>query len=305
MIFIAGGTGFVGRHLLESLKGSAVPVRCLVRGDQKAEWVRSMGFEAVRGDISDPDSLQDVMEGVGTVVHLVGIIQEQGETTFQSVHITGTQNLVNEAIASSVKRFIYQSALGADPDSPFKYLKTKAMAEEIVKSSNIPYIIFRPSLIIGGGDGFTERTKQLISVGPVVPVPGKGQARFQPLYIKDWIQCFHTVLSNGESTEKMYELGGPEHLTYIEILDEIMNALHVKKTIVHIPMGLTRLSLPFMGIIQSVASSLGRTIPGVTEELLALLDQDNICELDAIQKHFGFTPMRLSEALGEFLKNRA
>lgn len=301
MIFIAGGTGFVGRHLLESLKGSGTPVRCLVRDHEKAERLRSQGFQVLKGDMRDPHSLKGQLEGVKTVVHLVGIIQEEGAVTFRSVHVTGTQNLVHEATASGVGHFFYQSALGADTDSSFKYLRTKAEAEEVVRSSGIPYTIFRPSLIVGQGDGFTERTRQLISAGPVVPVPGRGLARFQPLYIKDWLHCFHGALSNPESRDRTYELGGPEHLTYNEILNEIMKALNVHKKIVHLPMGLTRFALPFMGMIQSAASALGRTIPDVTQELLSLLDQDNICEPDSVQKHFGRTPMTLAAALREFL----
>ncbi len=301
MIFIAGGTGFVGGHLLESLKGQDVPVRCLVRDEKKGEWVRSLGFEAVQGDITDADSLQDLLEGAETVVHLVGVLKEEGSATFDAVHVKGTQNLINESIANGVKKFFYQSALGADPGSPFKYLKTKGRAEEFVTSSNIPYTIFRPSLILGKGDGFTERTKQLISAGPVVPVPGKGLAKFQPLYIKDWTKCFSSALKKEDAGNRVYELGGPEQLTYIEILDQIMNALNVRKTIVHLPMGITKLMLPFMGIARSFVSVLGREIPDVTEELLSLLDEDNICDIDSIQKSFGFTPMRLSEALKEFL----
>jgi uncharacterized protein YbjT (DUF2867 family) len=301
MIFIAGGTGFVGRHLLESLKGRDIPVRCLVRDEKKGEWVRSLGFEAVKGDITDADSIQDVLDGAETVVHLVGVLKEEGNSTFDAVHVEGTQNLINESIASGVRKFFYQSALGADSGSPYKYLKTKARAEEFVTSSNISYTIFRPSLIVGRGDGFTERTKQLISAGPVVPVPGKGLAKFQPLYIKDWTKCFSAALEKEDAENRVYELGGPEQLTYIEILDQIMKVLNVSKTIVHLPMGITKLTLPFMGIARSFASVLGREIPDVTEELLSLLDEDNICDMDSIQKNFGFTPMRLSDALKEFL----
>ncbi|MEK6776861.1 MAG: NAD(P)H-binding protein [bacterium] len=302
MIFIAGGTGFVGRNLLDALQGEGASVRCLVRDEKKAEWVRSLGFEAVQGDITNADSLDGALEGVEAAVHLAGIIEEKPGSTFESVHVQGTRNLVSESAASGVKRIFYQSALGADIHSPFAYLKTKAEAEKIVISSDIPYTIFRPSLIVGKGDGFTERMKQLISAGPVVPVPGDGLARFQPVYIRDWLQCFRRAFINGGDRERIYEFGGPEQLSYNEILKEIMDALEIKKSVIHIPMGVARLSLPFMGAVRSFASALGREIPPVTDELLSLLGQDNICGEDSITKNFGFTPVRFSEALREFLK---
>lgn len=302
MIFIAGSTGFVGVHLLEALRRASIRARCLVRNEEKAEWVTSFGFEAAIGDITSPASLRNVLTGVDTVIHLVGIIEEKGERTFENVHVNGTDNLVNEAVRSGIQRIFYQSALGSDIDSPFGYLRTKAEAERIVRSSNIPYTIFRPSLIVGRGDGFTEKMKQLISAGPVVPVPGGGSARFQPIYIKDWTGCFLKILRNADAVNRIYEFGGPEHISYTDILRRIMEAMNVKKPIVHIPMNVMRLSLPFMGVIGPIARVLGKNIPAVSGDLLSLLTIDNICEIDSVEKQFGFIPTRFSEALAEFLE---
>jgi uncharacterized protein YbjT (DUF2867 family) len=301
MLFVAGGTGFVGKHLLEFLKEEGVHVRCLVRGEKKGEWVRGLGFEAVEGDLSDPESLRNRLDGVETVIHLVGIIEERGSSTFEAVHVQGTENLVNEAIAAGARRFFYQSALGADLDASYPYLKSKARAEQIVISSGLSYDIFRPSLIVGRGDGFTERMKQLVSFGPVVPVPGDGKARFQPLYIRDWLKCIAPVLKGEIAPDRTHEIGGPDQLSYNEILQDILEVLGMKKKIVHMPMELMRLSLPFLGVAQSAASLFGRAIPSVSSDLLSLLSRDNICDADVIKKDFGFVPMRFADALKEFL----
>lgn len=301
MILITGATGFVGSHLLEFLKEVDTPVRCLVRSEEKGRRVRSLGFEAVLGDVQDRDSLDGAVEGIESVVHLVGIIEEKEGADFETVHVGGTQKLVDAAQATGVNTLFYQSALGADPDSPYRYLKTKGEAEQIVRSSGIPYTIFKPSLILGKKDGFTERMKQLLTAGPVVPVPGDGMAKLQPIYIGDWVKCLQQAMVTEKMRNKTYELGGPEQLTYNEILKSIMTALGIDKPIVHLPMGMTRLALPFMGLAQRAARVLGREIPAVTGELLALLSVDNICEIDSVEKNFGFAPMKLADALAEFM----
>ncbi len=301
MIFIAGATGFVGRHLLEALKDSGRQVRCLVRSPGKEDAVRALGFDTVPGEITDAEALRTGLHGVETVVHLVGIIEEKKGATFQNVHVDGTETLVREARGAGVRHFFYQSALGADADSPFAYLRTKGEAEAIVVDSGLPYTLFKPSLIVGPQDGFTERMKQLLTAGPVVPVPGDGKARFQPLYIGDWVRCFQQCLKTEAPRNATFEFGGPEQLTYNEILRELMAMLDIDKPIVHMPMGLTRLSLPFMGVVQSLAAAMGREIPAVTGELLSLLSVDNICELDSVERAFGFAPMRFSDALRKFL----
>lgn len=300
-LLIAGGTGFVGRHLLKELRGQPFRIRCLVRDEKKAEWVKSLGYEAAIGDISSPESLQTVFSSVDRLIHLVGIIEEKGRTTFKDVHVDGTLNLVDACKKNNVRRIFYQSALGADPESIFHYLKTKGEAEQIVMSSGIPYTIFRPSLIIGQGDGFTERLIQLISAGPVVPIPGEGTARFQPIYIHDWIKCFFAVFDKDSAINSMHSFGGPEHITFIDIVREIMNTLNIKKPIIHVPLGLINLSLPFMGLIRPLVRTFGRELPPFTRQLLSLLNIDNICKTNSVEKNFGFSPIRFADALKQFL----
>lgn len=300
-IFIAGGTGFIGSNLLVALKDKGYEIRCLARTSGRAALCKQEGFEPVTGDITDRESLRGALEGVDMVVHLVGIIEDKGEMTFERVHVEGTGNLVEEAKLAGIKHFFYQSALGASLNSSSRYQKTKAEAEEIVKNSGIPYTIFRPSLVIGDRDSFTWKLKELIGLGPVVIVPGDGKAKFQPIYVEDWVKCFLKILSDANHTSRIYEFGGPEHLTYNELTSQLMEAMGIKKSIVHMPMFLAKAGVPFMGLSQRLGKAVGRTVPSVTHEQLNLMARDNICDIDSIEKNFGFKPLKYKEALKKFI----
>lgn len=292
MIFIAGGTGFIGRHLLEALEDKGIEARCLVRTPEKARQCEARGFETAIGDITDRQSLDGALDGVRMAVHLVGIIEERGRQTFKRVHVEGTRNLVDEAVKAGVGHFFYQSALGADPGSWAQYQRTKAEAEEIVKASGIPYTIFRPSLVIGEGDGFTRRIQEMIRLAPAVPVPGEGNAKFQPIYVGDWIKCFLKILDNPEALGKVYELGGPEHITYNEIVKAVSKAMGREKTLFHFPAAIARIGLKFLE---------KTPLRVATTEQLRLLETDNICDRQSVKKNFGFDPVPFREALGLFI----
>ncbi len=308
MFFIAGGTGFIGKHLVNAFAAKAYRVRCLVRTEEKARACKSLGFEAGIGDITDRESIRGKLDGCDTVIHLVGIIEEKESMTFEKVHVEGTKNLVDEAQKAGVKHIFYQSALGASATSWAKYYKTKAEAEEIVKASGIAYTIFRPSLVVGEGDGFTEKLKELVHLGHFVPIPGDGSAKLQPIYVEDWVRCFMTLFSNGSRFtvhgSRIYEFGGPEHLTYNEIVLQLMEVMGISKPVIHIPIKLIKVSLPFYGISKGIGSLLGKKVPSVTSEQLNLLQLDNICDKDSVEKSFGFAPVKYRDALKLFIKER-
>ncbi|MCX7793783.1 MAG: complex I NDUFA9 subunit family protein [Thermodesulfovibrionales bacterium] len=291
-LFIAGGTGFVGTHLIEALLEQGLSFKCLVRDEKKALKLKEEGIETHIGDITDKASLKDALKGIDIVVHLVGIIEGSKED-FKKIHVEGTENLIKEALKSDIKLFVYQSALGASLKGETPYEKTKALAEELVISSGIPYIIFRPSLIIGRGDGFTKKLTDIIKNFPVIPVPGDGKTRFQPVYIGDWVKAFIKAVFYKKEKNSLYEIGGPEHLSYNEILEILMEATGIRKPIIHIPLLLIKTGLPAGRIIKQ----LGADIPLPTPDQLKLLKKDNITDPDIIKKNFGFEPLKYREAV--------
>lgn len=295
-IFIAGASGFVGGHLIDALLKHNHKLRCLTRSDKTQQLLKLKGIEVVSGDITMPQTIKNALEEIDFVIHLVGIIQETGSVTFKKVHVLGTENLISESKQAGIKHFFYQSALGTDMNSLSGYLKTKAEAEEIVKTSGISYTIFRPSLIIGPWDGFTKKIMDIAKMSPLIPIPGNGKSKFQPLYINDWMKCIIKVINLPESHRRIFEIGGPEHLTYDEIVNKLLKAMNVKKHIFHMPIGLMKFGAFF-------AEKTFR-VPPVTVEQLGLLEKDNICSIDSVEKSFGFKPLRYEDALKNFIQQK-
>ncbi len=292
-IFIAGASGFVGGHLIDALLKDGYRLRCLSRSEKAEKIFKEKGIGIVSGDITVPETLEGALNGIDFVIHLVGIIEEKGPAKFQKIHIEGTRNLIIEAKKAGIKHFFYQSTLGADKGSWSGYLKTKAEAEEIVMASGIPYTIFRPSFIIGPWDGFTKKLMDLIKMSPAIPVPGNGKSKFQPVYINDWVKCLLKVIASPALFKGIFEIGGPQHLTYNEIVSTLAEAMKMKKSIVHIPMGIMKLG----------ATIAEKTIPilPVTYDQLRLLETDNVCDINSVEKTFGFKPIKYKDALKEFI----
>ncbi|MBI5102496.1 MAG: complex I NDUFA9 subunit family protein [Nitrospirae bacterium] len=293
MIFIAGASGFAGGHLTEHLLKSGREIKVLLRSSPEAKFLRE-GVRIIRGDITKPETLKGALSSDDLVVHLVGIIEEKGGSTFQKVHVEGTRNLLDEARSAGVRHFFYQSALGADINSWSGYLRTKAAAEEMVKESGLRYTIFRPSLIIGPWDGFTKMIVGMLKVSPVLPIPGDGMAKFQPIYVNDWLKCIEKVIDHPELYQSVYELGGPEHIPYHELVGLIAEVSGHKRPELNIPMGLMKFGAALLGGLTSS--------PPVTSDQLRLLEQDNVTEPGAVKRDFGFEPMRIKDALKEFLR---
>ncbi|MEW6408929.1 MAG: complex I NDUFA9 subunit family protein [Nitrospirota bacterium] len=293
MILVTGATGFVGGHLIKRLIAEGYKIRCLVRDPSKASMIISAGAEPVTGDISEPESLKEAVSGVEKVIHLVGIIQEGKGFTFKSVHVDGTKNLIEVSKNGGVRFFYYQSALGASKDGKTEYFRTKWEAEEIVQGSGLSYTIFRPSIIYGASDKFTLKLMDILRKTPVMPIFGSGDSLLQPIYIDDLITCIIKVLEDQQYHNRIFEIGGPEHITYEDIVNAIQQAIGKERMKLHIPVNILKPGIKFLEEILST--------PPITTDQLTMLMMDNICERDSVRKNFGFEPLPFREGLKRFL----
>ncbi len=286
MILLTGGSGYVGSHLLGRLRRRGEPVRVLVRNMDEGQHLATGNVGLAKGDVTDPESLTQAMQGIDTVVHLVGIIRERpGGVTFERINYGGTVNVVEAAKAAGVKRILYQSALGARPDPSLPYFDTKYRAEQYVQHSGLEYSILRPSVIFGEGDEFVNkladlvRKPLLILPGPVIPVVGDGLTPFSPIWIGDFDDAAAGILDHPELDRQIYELGGPRRLAYEQMIDQIMDVVGIKRVKVHIPLGLMKLPVAVMD----------RLLPNppVTIEQLKMLRLDNSTTPDVAERLAG------------------
>ncbi len=292
-ILVTGATGFVGRHVVPCLMESGHAVRVLARGPVRQHLLPE-GVEVSYGSLTDQGGLEAALSGMDAVVHLVAIIRESGEATFDRVNHLGTARLAKAALSAGVSRFVLMGAIGAVDDPRFPYLQSKWRGEQALIQSGVPYTILRGSIIFGEGDEFVNALGGLVRVFPVAPVIGSGNVRFQAIHVEDVAHSIARTLELDETENRIIEIGGPEHLTYDGILDTIAETYGCKRWKLHLPIGLMR---PMVKLMEKLLPH-----PPATSQQLSMLEFDNIAETDAVSKEFGFSPRPLAGNIGYIRK---
>ncbi len=271
-VLLTGGTGFVGKSILDELIRQGHAVRLLVRHPDAVQR-NVAGVEAVLGDILAPNSLPEAANGVDAVIHLVGIISECGRSTFQQVHVEGTRNVVKAARTAGVHRFVQMSALGTRPQAVSRYHKSKFAAEELVRNSGLDYTIFRPSLIYGPEDHFVNLFAKISGWSPFLPVMGTGTSRMAPVAVESVAKAFVGALSEPRSVGKAYDLCASEILTFEDILRTILAVLGRSRLLLHIPLPVARAQA---GFLEFLYGRLLKVPPPLNRDQLIMLQEDNV-----------------------------
>ena len=246
-VCLLGGTGFVGRSLIPLLiqNGYAVDIPTRSR-DRNRELLVFPGVDLIQIDVRDEIALTRVLHGCEAAINLIGILNETGHdgAGFKRVHLELAQKLVRACRTSGVKRLLQMSALKADAQrGPSHYLKTKGQAENAIKElsgTDIKYTIFRPSVIFGEEDSFTNRFAALLRMLPMLPLP-HAEARFAPVFVEDVARAFVTALQDSNTHGQTYELCGPDIYSLREIVDLVRWQLGRTCIIVPLPRALGRL----------------------------------------------------------------
>jgi NADH dehydrogenase len=301
-VLVTGGTGFVGREIVRQLRIRGYRIRLLARNPESraAREVASLyGAGVLPGNVLDAASLRTACTGQDAVIHLVGIISEAGDQTFENIHVRGTQNMVFAAQDTNVRRFIHMSALGTRPDARSRYHRSKWAAEERVRGSSLGWTLFRPSIICGPGDGFVNLLAKVIRFSLVVPVAGDGQAKFQPVPVRSVASAFVKALAESRAIGETYDLCGPETLTFDEIIDHILAVMEKRRLKVHVPLVVARSQA---ALLEWVFARLLRRAPPFTRDQLVLLQEDNVGNGQPANQLFGLKPVSLREGIARYLK---
>ncbi|MFL5754855.1 MAG: NAD(P)H-binding protein, partial [Chloroflexota bacterium] len=250
------------------------------------------------GDVTQPATLAPALEGVEAVLHLVAIPRDwDGGASLRLVNTEGTRAMLAATKAAGIRRFVHQGALGVEDDPQLHYASSKARAERLVRESGLEWTILKPSLLFGPGDGFFNILADLVRISPgVMPMPGSGRARFQPLYIGDLQRIVVASFADGSTIGRSFDLGGPRIWSYREIVSEVLNGMGTRRLVVPVP-------VPLIGLVAG-ASELVRLPFPVASDQLRQLRLDNVAATDAVPAAFGFEPRDMAGRLG-YLRRKA
>lgn len=296
-ILILGGTGFVGRRLIPELSARNIPVRVLARSREKAASLLgdTAALEIVEGDLLEKNSLEDAFEGVHTAYYLVHSMG--GRTVFQNLEYAekdkrAARNFMAAAEGAGVKRVIYLGALGEKGENLSEHLQSRAQVESILSSSkSIAPTILRAAIIIGAGGASFEMLRYLVERLPVMGCPKWIDTRIQPIAIKDVMAYMVGCLLNPETAGKTFDIGGPEILTYREMMQEYAEARGLRKRIiVRVPFLTPLISVYWIDLVTPIPS-------GIAHPLVEGLKNEVICKESSIGQYVPIDLTAFQEAV--------
>jgi len=319
---VFGGSGFIGRHVVQRLASEGWRVRVATRDPEGAIYLRPRGdvgqVEPVYADLTKEFSVAAAVERADLVINLVGILYEGGRQKFNAIHVEGAARIAAAAKAAGVAQLVHVSALGADPASDSVYAKTKAEGEKAVTAAFPGAVILRPSLVFGPEDALFNRFAEWAGLAPALPIFvtdgfrlkglsfdlwGSGGAKFQPAYVGDVADAVMKVVESGHEG-KIYELAGPRTYSLKQIVELALSASGRKACLLPLPLAIGKIKAAFLQLLPK---------PPLTIDQVRLLAHDNVAsgtlpgfkELGiAPQGAEGIVPSYLARFKNPYLFNR-
>jgi NADH dehydrogenase len=297
-VLVTGATGFIGRAVLPKLAQAGHQVRILLRPSPASPRLPSgIPVEVGLAGLTDARGLRAALIEVEAVLHLASGEGHGRRADLHQSDSEGTRTLVEAASEAGVRRLIFLSHLGADRSSAYPVLQAKAVGEEAVRRSSLPFTILRSAVVYGPDDRFTTSLAMTLSLAPVVfLLPGAGKTVLQPLWVEDLATAIAWALEENELIRQTYEVGGPEYLTLREIVELVMRATHLHRTLVEARpwamravyrLGESLLPSPPFTLFWADYLAAGRTGP-----------------LDTLPRAFGLQPSRMEDRLDYLRRGR-
>src|ERR1700716_2194549 len=291
MILVTGATGFVGSRLLTRL--AAGSDRKALRGTARTVRADQLpaGVGAVPADVTKPATLPAALKDVTTLVHAAAVVANLKEPypgAYREINETGTYNLMKAAAKAGVSRVVLMSGLSA-PAAEGSYMATQLGKERGVCESGVSCVCLQPSVLFGDGAEFVAALSRVARYSPVLPLLGNPKIKFQPLWIEDLLRILEQCIIDEKRLGRAVPVGGPEHVTFRQVLETICAAMGIRRLLVPLP-------LPIAGLQARIMTAL-LPHPALTPATLELFTFDNSTSLDAVPAGFGFTPRSFREHL--------
>ena len=288
LVTVFGGSGFVGRYVSKALAEHGWRVRVAVRNPGSAFAQQPSGkvgqITAVQANLRFPDSVARAVRDADAVVNLVGLLATAGPQTFSAIHTEGTRTIVEAVKAAGIARYVQMSAIGADPESPAAYGRTKAEAEAIVRAALPEAVIVRPSVVFGPEDKFFNRFAAMARVMPALPLIGGGHGLLQPVFVGDVAEAIALAVDGKGQGGTTFELGGPEARTFKEIMDFILATTGRRRALVPLPFPAAMAMGRATETAKKLAFGFFPEMLDMTEDQVRLLQVDNVVSVAAQQE---------------------
>src|SRR5262245_55684159 len=301
-VTVFGGSGFVGRAMVQALAPTGVLVRVACRRIELAEPIKTAGdvgqITLMRANVRVPRSVATAIEGSQAVINATGIAFERGRQRYQTVHVEGARTIAEAARAAGVQRLVHVSGIGADQrGSRNRYIKSKVDAEDAVVAGFENATILRPSVVFGSDDVAFNRLARMATLAPILPLVGDGRARVQPVYVGDVAAATVAVLQRHDTAKSVFELGGPRIYTWREIAALTLRVIDRRRPVVGVPAGLMKIAAFFAELPAVVGVT-----PQLTRDQVDLLTHDNVVRAGALTlATLGITPTAPESILPTYL----
>lgn len=287
LVTVFGGSGFIGRYVVNALARTGCRIRVAVRRPDLAGHLQPLGgvgqIHAVQANLRFEGSIRRAVEGADGVVNLVGILQQSGKQTFRALQGAGAGLVARAAREAGARAFVHMSALGASRVSNSAYARTKAEGEDLVRRAFPGAVVLRPSIVFGPEDEFFNRFAAMARISPFLPLVGGGRTRFQPVFAGDVAQAVVAGLDGRARPGVIYELGGPRTYTFRELLELVERYTERDRRFLPLPFWMAKVQGWFLQVLPNAP---------LTLDQVRLLQSDNVVSQEAISE------ARTIEALG-------
>jgi NADH dehydrogenase len=291
-VLVTGAAGFVGSHVCRLASQAGIPFRAFDLRDDGLKRAKALGGEVSRGDITSLEHVMEAVKGVRAVLHLITAHEHLPREAHERITLGGVRNLVRACGEHGVRRVLFVSSIKAGRDYAGIYGATKRKAEQMLAQADLDLTIFRPALLYGPGETRLRRIATMMRRWRVVPVIGDGSYRMHPIFVGDLVAAMLRAIDSVATFGQTYEMGGPEALTYDEILDCLMERLRIKALKIHVPLG--------------VCEIIARAVQAASRHPIIFVDQVLAqrapvrCDIGPAQRDLGFEPLEFRKGLARY-----